>query len=167
LLLQYRRQFADAARLYAEALETAPASTVGFRTFRRYNAACAGLLAAAELDEQSNAAQSNAAVEKSAWRTKAFAWLRAELDEMEAELETDDPDRGTTVRLKLANWYIDPDLVSVRGAAIPLLPQQEQRACLGLWNETNQLRYRANKIQYDKAMQHDLAKFLFGERKNN
>jgi hypothetical protein len=128
LCQMYRRQFAAAARLYADALDD-PKLADDVRKAHRYNAACAAALAgigqgedAARLDER----------ERARLRRQALGWLRAELASWKEQARGD----RAAVQQALRPWLADPDLAGVRGREnLDRLPEGERPEWRQLWDE--------------------------------
>ncbi|GIW86639.1 MAG: hypothetical protein KatS3mg108_0963 [Isosphaeraceae bacterium] len=71
-------------------------------------------------------------------RAQALGWLRAELATWAGIVDRDEPPGRSFVVKTLAHWQRDPDLASVRGAAIDGLPESEREAWRALWEEVEE-----------------------------
>ena len=93
-----RKEYAAAVRLYAQAFEAAPGFVANLRSGRRYNAACAAVLAGEETHAQ------------------ALEWLRADLELWTLAVEQ----QPQIVARAMAAWQQDADFASARdGTEVP------------------------------------------------
>ncbi len=126
-----KKQFAAAARFYAEAFASQPALAEDLSAASRYNAACAAALAgggqgqdAAGFDEK----------ERVRLRTQALAWLNADLLAWRRALEKEPTKSGPIVAQQLQHCLQDPDFNGVRGAdALAKLPEAQRQSWQHLW----------------------------------
>jgi tetratricopeptide (TPR) repeat protein len=130
--LRCRRQYAAAARFYAEAFaHDARLAEDITRVPHRYNAACAAALAgcgtgtdAADLPPR----------ERAGLRRQALDWLRADLAAYRRLLEKEPERAGPPIRERMRHWQQDKDFAGVRGAAaLGKLPEAERPAWQKLW----------------------------------
>src|SRR5262249_51450615 len=111
----FQQRYAAAARLYAQAFAADPKLADDLGAFHRYNAACS---AARPARGDGNDAPSSAE-ERTALRTRALAWLRADLALHKKQPAATDPAQRRTAAAKLAYWLADPDLAEVRPGSAP------------------------------------------------
>jgi Flp pilus assembly protein TadD len=129
----WKRLYATAAGLFAEAFRARPELAEDLRASHRYNAACAAALAGCgqgndepPLDDQGRAR----------WRRQALDWLRAELAACAKQLQTAKPEDRVWVEQRLRDAQRDNDLAGVRDAAgLTKLPAQEQQKWRSFWAE--------------------------------
>jgi tetratricopeptide (TPR) repeat protein len=131
------KRFALAARLWGEALEADPTLAQDRQRQHAYNAACAAALAAAAQGRDAPPPDDAAGA---MLRAQAIGWLWAELAIWAERLESATPAQRQAIAQTLAHWQRDPDLASVRGAAIDGLPESEREAWRALWLEVERLR---------------------------
>jgi tetratricopeptide (TPR) repeat protein len=140
-----KKQYAAAARLYAEAFAAKPQLADDPRTSRRYNAACAAARAAAGQGADATALDDT---ERARWRQQALSWLRADLTTWSRQAEGDTPEDRSTIIRTLTHWEKDLDLASVRDPdELGKLPEDEREAWRKLWTEAEALR---KKVQEKK-----------------
>jgi tetratricopeptide (TPR) repeat protein len=133
------RRPADAARLLADVLADHPDWARDPRAALRYNAACAAVLAASG-QGQDALAEGPA---RAKLRGQALAWLRADLDAW-AKLAADgNAAERKGVQAAMRHWQGNTDLVAVRHPLLLLLPTEERRDWLKLWDDVEALRARA------------------------
>jgi tetratricopeptide (TPR) repeat protein len=126
-----QKQFAAAARLFAEALESDPKLGDDRRTGCRYDAACAASLAAAGLGKDEPPLDDAA---KAKLRRQALDWLTAELAVWAKVLESGPPEARPLIAQALGLWRQNTDLAGIRDtAALTDLPEEEQKAFTRLW----------------------------------
>jgi hypothetical protein len=99
-----------AARLWAEALEDDPKLGDDRRPSHRYDAACAGALAAAGQGKDDPPPDDDA---RAKLRAQSLDWLRAERDAWAKALDGGTQERNL-VASNLRHWQRDPDLAGVR-----------------------------------------------------
>src|SRR5262249_18879130 len=123
LCLQYKRLYAAAARLYADAFAAEPGLADDLRVPHRYHAARGAALAhgaraaaRAAAGKGEDAARLDAQ-ERGRLRGQALAWLRAELRAWAARVEKGTPQERAAALKSLPGWPADPDLAGVRDAA--------------------------------------------------
>jgi tetratricopeptide (TPR) repeat protein len=136
----YKREYAAAARLYAEAF--ADNKTSGdLMALHRYNAACAAALAAAGKGEGAGKWEDK---ERARLRRQALEWLQADLPRWTKALDKEDPRIKAAVRQQMRHWQTDPDLASVRDKeTLAKLPEDERKAWRKLWADVAALLKRA------------------------
>ena len=130
-----KRQYAAAARLFAEAFTAEPALAEDRKKGYRVDAARAAAAAAAG---EGRDAASLDDKERARWRKQAVAWLRAELEAWSHQLRHGSRADRASARQALSHWH-SPQLSSLRGAAIDRLPKEEQEACRKLWADFDAL----------------------------
>jgi hypothetical protein len=138
---RYKKLFAAAARLYAEAFDADPKLADDLRAAHRYNAACYAALAgccqgkdAAGLGEE----------KCGQLRRMALSWLRADLAAWRGLLDKEPDKARPAVAQQMAHWLKDQDFAGVRGAeALARLPEAERKDWQQLWEEVEALRRRA------------------------
>ncbi len=131
------KQFALAARLWAEATVAQPELAEDRQARHRYNAACAAALAASETGQ--NPAELN---EKSQLklRNEAYDWLLAAFETWSKFLETSTPPQRAAIGQILEHWKQDSDLLSVRDpAALASIPEGEREKWKSLWARVDEL----------------------------
>jgi hypothetical protein len=119
-----QKRFAAATRLSDYAFVRDPQLVAKPITYHRYNAACWALLAVGKDSKDAPAGHK----EQAALRRQALEWLHHDLASYKR------PNRPPSLR-GLSHWLTDPDLSSVRDAAIELLPADEQEGWRKLWAE--------------------------------
>jgi tetratricopeptide (TPR) repeat protein len=117
-VLHAQGRYADAARLWSDALSEDPSLAADLGTFARYNAACSAVRA-------SEAGGADAP----GWRARALRWLRDDLAAREAAGATD----------VLGHWLDDPDLAAVR-ERVDGLPVGEREDWTRLWADVRRSR---------------------------
>jgi serine/threonine-protein kinase len=136
-LLPYKRYYATAARLYAEAIDAKPELVKDPRNHLRYDAACASALAGCG---QGKDADRLGEKERARLRRQALDWLKADLVQWAKLAESDAPKARAEVRQTLQHWQTDPDLAGLReAAALRSLNDPERAACQNLWQEVEVL----------------------------
>jgi serine/threonine-protein kinase len=135
LCQECKKQYAAAARFYAEAFADQPKLAEALRTGHRYNAACAAALAgcgqgedAAKLDD----------AERVRLRRQALDWLRADLKAWGQLLDREPEKTRATVQKSLRHWQQDADFAGVRGDALAKLPEAERQSWRLLWQDVEQ-----------------------------
>jgi serine/threonine-protein kinase len=130
-LCRLKKNYAVAARLFADTFVEKPSWAGDLRAGARYSAArcaaragCVPPEAAGKLDDP----------ERALWREQAREWLRADLTAWGRRLD-DDPDRHRPmVRQSLNRWCAESDLAGLRDPAeLEKLSAEERKDCLALW----------------------------------
>jgi hypothetical protein len=135
------KQFALAARLWAEAMESEPELAENRQARHRYNAACAAALAASGIGQGQTELDENSTLKL---RDQAYEWLQAELAAWSKFLETAPPPQRAAVAQILEHWKQDSDLLSVRDkAALEMLPENERGKWVMLWTRVDELLAKA------------------------
>jgi serine/threonine-protein kinase len=130
-LCSLKKQYAAAARLYADAFAADPRSADDLQAGHRYNAACFAAQAAAG---QGTDATTVDGKRRTDLRRQALDWLRADLG-VWAKV----PDRALVQR-KLKHWQQDSDLASVREPdGLAKLPASERQAWTKFWSDVANL----------------------------
>jgi eukaryotic-like serine/threonine-protein kinase len=131
-----KKQYAGAARLYADAFADEPKFADNLLAENRSDAARsaaragAGLGDGAALDEK----------ERMRLRKQAVDWLRADLNARAKQLKANSADERADSAERLRWWRQDPALASLRvPAALAKLPADEQEACKKLWTDIDAL----------------------------
>ncbi len=138
---QLKRQYAAAARLFAEAFTTDPKLPDDLKAYACYNAACSAALAAAGQGTDADKLDDK---EHRRLRQQTLAWLRADLEQWAKQPEAGKPQDRQVMRATLEHWQRDTDLASVRDAeALQKLTAQEQEAWRKLWADVAELLKRA------------------------
>jgi Flp pilus assembly protein TadD len=131
------KQFAAAARLWAEALESDPKLADNLQAGNRYNAACAAARAGSGQGKDEPPLDEAA---RTRWRKQAIDWLKADLAAWSKTLGGGLDQARQVVSLILQHWKADPDLAGLREPeALARLPKDEQKACRALWAEVDGL----------------------------
>jgi tetratricopeptide (TPR) repeat protein len=139
-LCRSKKQYAAAARFYADAFAADPKLADDLGAFHRY-AACLAALAAA--GKGTDAPQPDAK-ERARLRRQALDWLRADLALWAKQLEQNTPPMQAEVQRILRHWQQDPDLVGVRdAAALTKLPEAERADWQKLWADVAALLKKA------------------------
>jgi eukaryotic-like serine/threonine-protein kinase len=127
----FKKQYAIAARFYADAVAAQPKLADNLITQRRCNAACAAALAGCG---QGVDADKLDAKERLRLRQQALDWLRADLAAWDAQLSKQ-PDNVRPLLVKtMQRWQADTDFAGVRGPdALAKLPEAERQAWQQLW----------------------------------
>jgi Tfp pilus assembly protein PilF len=134
----YKRQYAAAARLYAEAF-AAKRARADLLARHRYNAACASALAAAGKGEGAKPEDK----ERARLRAQALDWLKADLAGW-AKFAEGTPEQRLRLRQTLTHRRGDADLAGVRDeGALAKLPEEERKRWGELWAEVDALLRRA------------------------
>jgi hypothetical protein len=139
------KQYATAARLWAQALDADPELAKSQKTRHRYNAACAAALAAGgEFPTQPSIVGGEGKtlddVAKAKLSQQARDWLKAELDVWSRLLESGDKQQRAAICRTLQHWQKDTDLAGIRDPkALAKLPEEERKAWEALWAEVAEL----------------------------
>jgi tetratricopeptide (TPR) repeat protein len=135
------KQFAAAARLFAEVLESDPKLGDDRRAGLRYKAACAASQSATGLSHGEPPLDD---ATKAKLRRQALDWLRAELAVWANHLESGPPAARPLIAQTLSHWQEDSDLAGLRDkAALAKLPAEEQKAFTRLWADVAALLKKA------------------------
>jgi hypothetical protein len=138
---QYKRLYAAAARLAADAFAVEPKLADDLKAFHRYNAACYAALAAAGKGEDAAKFDDG---DRSRLRGQALAWLRADLRAWASQVEKGTPQEQAAAAKQLRWWQADSDLAAVRDpAALARLPQAERAEWQRLWADVQALLEKA------------------------
>jgi tetratricopeptide (TPR) repeat protein len=122
-----------AAQLFREGLAAEPAVVDEGDDYRRFQAACAAVLAAAGRGRDSTALSE---AERAAWRRQGLTWLAAELKRWQRRVGPDGGRRRQVMRV----WYQHGALATVRRPEeLARLPAEEARAWLRLWEQVRAL----------------------------
>jgi serine/threonine protein kinase/Flp pilus assembly protein TadD len=135
LCQNYKKRYAAAVRLYAEAFAAEPKLADNLRTQDRYHAACAAALAgcgqgedAAKLDEK----------ERARLRQQALDWLRADLTTWGRLLKKEPDQARAAAQQTLRHWQRNADFAGVRGDALAKLPEAEREPWQQLWADVEE-----------------------------
>ncbi len=135
------KQFAGAARLWAEALDSDPKQADDLEAAHLYNAACAAALAAAGQREDAAKLEDT---ERARLRKQALHWLRADLVLRTKQLESGKRADYALGQWALQHWQKDSDLAGIRdGDALSKLPPDERAAFTQLWADVAELLKKA------------------------
>jgi tetratricopeptide (TPR) repeat protein len=126
---EYKRIYATAARLCAEAFAAEPHRARDLRNSHRSNAARVAALAGCGKGADAAAL---AEAERARLRRQALDWLRADLADW-SRLPTNIPAQVNATRQRLQRWLLESDFDGVRGPALKKLPAAEQEAWRRLW----------------------------------
>jgi Flp pilus assembly protein TadD len=137
----YKRLYATAARLFADAFRDKPELASNLSLQHRFSAAGAAARAgsgqgrdATDLDDQGRAK----------WRKQALVWLRADLALWAQQLEKAPPQGRAAIGRLLGHWRQNPELAALRDkAGLAKLPEAEQKDCRRFWAEVAALAGRA------------------------
>ena len=141
-LCKIKKLFLASARMYAVAFADDAKLADDLKTRNRYYAACWAALAAAGQGKDDPPPDKK---QKADLRRQALAWLRADLDLLAKQLDSDKPeDRRIAVEM-LRYGQQDADLFGLRDAAeVAKLPADEQVACKKLWADVQTLLDKAD-----------------------
>ncbi len=132
LCVRYKKHYATAVRLYAQAFAVDANMAKDPRKGHCYNAACAGVLAAAGQGLDTKVVTET---QRTLWREQALQWLHWDLKEWRILVEQQ-PHLGTQAAEAIRESQTDPDLASVRDqTALRTLSLKEQDAWQKLWAE--------------------------------
>jgi serine/threonine-protein kinase len=133
---RFKKRYLESVRLYDAAFLGEPALADDLNSTRRYNAACAALLAAGG---QGPGADKLADADRAKLRQKALGWLQADVQGWKKLLQNYPP-AAALARKALEHWQRDVILASVREEkALAELPTEDQHAWRQLWTEAAQL----------------------------
>jgi tetratricopeptide (TPR) repeat protein len=136
----YKRLYAAAARLYAEALDANPKLATNPANGIRYNAACAAALAAAGKGEDAATLEEK---ERAGVRMQALDWLQADLALWTKVADNDNPKAREAVQETLKHWQTDADFAGVRDKdALAKLPEAERDPWRKLWDDVDAILVR-------------------------
>jgi WD40 repeat protein/serine/threonine protein kinase len=140
-LARDEKEFAFAARLWAEALASDPLLGGDRQAQHRYHAARAALLAAAGQVKEKQPLDDAA---KARLRRQALDWLKAELGAWDRYVEAGAPQDRMTIVASLIDWQQESDLAGIRDTtALARLPAEERRAFDQLWTDVARLKNKA------------------------
>jgi serine/threonine-protein kinase len=120
-----QKRYREVLELTEATLRDAPELIGGM--YGAYCPACVAALLAADVEAAGIGTQ-----ERAHLREQARAWLAREIERWIAQIEQGAPDAGDSHGM-LIHVQGDPDLASVRGAAIDALPESEREAWRALW----------------------------------
>ncbi len=142
-LFYERKQYAAAARLWAEALEAEPKRAESRQSPDRYNAVCCAALAASGQGQDKPPPDD---AERAKFRGQALQWLKAEFAAWSRVLDAGPAEMKARVAPTLAHWKDDADLAGIRDPdPLSKLPEAEQKAWRALWAEVEALLKRAQR----------------------
>jgi len=138
-----RKQFAAAARIWAEALEADPKLAESRQLQYPYNAACNAALAGSGQGQDEPPPDD---AERAKFRGQALRWLTAELAAWSRVLDAGSAEMKAAVAPNLAHWKVDADLAGIRDPdPLSKLPEAEQKSWRTLWAEVEALSTRAQR----------------------
>jgi tetratricopeptide (TPR) repeat protein len=128
-----QRRYILAVQFYSGAFAANPALADDLTNYRRYNAACCAVLAAAGKDEEMTVL----GVEEWGYLTGlALKWLRADLAHWTSQAK--DPKRRQQVSDQLTHWKKDSDLAAVRDPAwLAAMSPADRKAWEALWRDVD------------------------------
>jgi tetratricopeptide (TPR) repeat protein len=128
---QFKGLYADASRLYREAIAAKPDLAASLVDGLRYNAACAAALAGCGAGKD---AAKPSDTERTGLRKQALDWLRDDLDAWRGLLDKAPTQARPIVAQMMQHWLRDPDFNGVRGPdALAKLPEAERKDWQKLW----------------------------------
>jgi tetratricopeptide (TPR) repeat protein len=134
-------RYAAATRLWAETLETDPKLVDDRAAHYRDGAACAAAMAGCRQGKDDPKPDEGA---RAKMRSRALAWLKAELTALGRSLDGGDARVRADVAQTLRHWRIETDLAGVRDSdALAKLPEAERAAWRALWADVKALLKRA------------------------
>lgn len=132
-----RQLHARAAQYYADAFQADPGLAENLVVGDRYNAAGSAILAGTGKGRDADALTPE---ERSAFRAKALAWLRADMALRASIIQGADPAAAQRSRALLRYWKSEPNFEGVRNAeALTALPSSDRLAWEALWDELERL----------------------------
>jgi serine/threonine-protein kinase len=132
----YKKRFAAAARLYADAFAAEPKLAEQYR----YNGARSAVLAAAGQGEDARRLPDRVAAMFRRW---ALGWLRDDLQAYARFAQQNNPRLNQAIGERLAHWRRDADLASVRDPqSLGRLPENERAGWQALWRDVDRLANR-------------------------
>jgi tetratricopeptide (TPR) repeat protein len=136
-----KREYAAAARFYAEAFAQQPDLAKDLASGRRYNATCSAALAGCA---QGKDARALSVQERRGLRRRALTWLRAELRVRAGQLAGEQPQARRQAQSALRHWQVDPDLAGLRDPeALKGRSAEERQTCQRLWADVRDLLAKA------------------------
>src|SRR5207249_340356 len=130
-LLPAKQLYTTAVRLYGKAFQDQPSLADDLHAGRRYNAACAAVLAGTSQGKDSSKLDDT---DRAEMRYRALSWLQDDLKGRARQLASLRPGIDEQVRRTLLHWQKDTDLAAVRNPdALGKLPEAEQVAWMNLW----------------------------------
>jgi serine/threonine protein kinase len=130
-------RFADAVRLWDEALKADPKLADDRQAQLRYNASCAAALAAAGNRKDSPKADDAA---RAKLREQALGWLNAELAIWSKFVESGPPQAKAFIAQTLRHWQEDTDLATIRDEKeLAKLTEAERKEWKTLWADVDAL----------------------------
>jgi tetratricopeptide (TPR) repeat protein len=131
--VRYKKHYAAAFRLYAEAFEAQPKLAEDLVSQHRYRAACAAAAASADAIDGLTGEQ------RAVYRKQALTWLHEDLVAARDLLSRAFLDRAALAR-KLQDWQKQPELAAVRTPeALRTLPVRERQEWEQLWRDVVEL----------------------------
>jgi hypothetical protein len=125
----FQKRYAAAVRLFDAAFAADPQLAGDLAAGHRYQAACSAALAA----RGDRADAPNGMHERKTLRTRALAWLQADLAQCRQQAVSTEALRRPTADM-LSQWLHDPDLAELRpGSGRGMLPADERSAWDTLW----------------------------------
>jgi serine/threonine protein kinase/tetratricopeptide (TPR) repeat protein len=141
LCQMFHKLYGASARFYREAFSENPQLATDLKAQRRYNAACAAILAGCGQGKDTDKLD---AIERVRLRQQGLDWLRADLKAYQQVLEKSAGQAGPEIAQRMQHWLQDTDFAGVRGdGALSHLPEVEREDWHKLWQEVEQLRLRA------------------------
>jgi Flp pilus assembly protein TadD len=141
----YKQFHAAAAHFYAEAFAAEPKLADDLGTGNRYNAACAGALAACGKGKDAEKLDDRQRVHL---RRQALDWLEADLAAWRGYLEKDPELVGPAVLRQMRHWQGDADFAALRDPdALAGLPEVERGQWQMFWQEVEELGQRAADVK--------------------
>jgi serine/threonine-protein kinase len=154
-ICQFQGRCHAAARLYADAFATDPASAQDLASACRSRAALGDRQPVSRVDELATECRYPAArcaalagcglgedgamldeAERTRWRRQARDWLRADLAVWVKTLDSGSRAARILVRRMFMQWQADPDLAGLREPrAVDKLSADERKECVALWKE--------------------------------
>jgi serine/threonine-protein kinase len=139
---QFEGRYAAAAGLYADAFSADPGLADDPTTEIRYRAARCAALAGRGLGADGPALSES---ERERWRSRACAWLRADLAAWAEKAGGGRGDDRALVRKTMTRWQADPDLSGLREpGALDRLSPDERKEWLALWGDVAAVVKRAD-----------------------
>jgi hypothetical protein len=138
----FHKRYAATVALFENAFAADPKLATDLTTSHRYNAACFSALAARGEGMDAPAGASD----RSALRSKALAWLRADLSLWHKHAASPNPTRRQTAAAILSHWLSDADLSGVRpGPGRDKMSAEESGAWDSLWADVKATLAQAQK----------------------